>query len=146
MYQNFACGAYHIICMQCFIWEVGSATASVQACVPFSVRYARARIEFFASPEGTILLGILATSGSFGRGAQRGQHSKAWCATAALATAALTVAALAAICSGFRLLGCHCTVRCWGSVHGPCPALKCVRLCYVGGCYVSVHTVLYTVV
>jgi hypothetical protein len=86
------------------------------------------RIEVFASPEGTILLGISATSGSFGRGAQRGQHSKALSATAALATAALTVAALAAICSGFRLLACHCTVRCWGSVHGPCPALMCAAV------------------
>jgi hypothetical protein len=94
-----------------------------------SVRYARARIEFFASPEGTILLGISATSGSFGRGAQRGQHSKALSANAALATAALTVAALAAICSGFRLLACHCTVRCWGSVHGPCPALRTIAKC-----------------
>ena len=28
-----ACGVHHIVCMQCFIWEVGSATASVQACV-----------------------------------------------------------------------------------------------------------------
>ena len=28
-----ACGAQHIICMQCFFSEVGSAAASVQACV-----------------------------------------------------------------------------------------------------------------
>ena len=33
-----------------------------------SVRYARACIEFFASPKGTILFGISATSGSFGSG------------------------------------------------------------------------------
>ena len=37
-----------------------------------SVRNARARIECSASPEGTILLGISATSGNCGRGARRG--------------------------------------------------------------------------
>ena len=37
-----------------------------------SVRNARARIECSASPEGTILLGISATSGNCGRGTRRG--------------------------------------------------------------------------
>ena len=40
-----------------------------QASLGASVRNARARIECFASPEGTILLGIWATSGNCGRGA-----------------------------------------------------------------------------
>jgi len=88
--------------MQCFIWEVGCATASVQACVTRvlasnSLRRPRAPSSLASRRDGD-------RSGSSGRGAQRGQHSKALSATAALATAALTVAALAATCSGFRLL------------------------------------------
>ena len=56
-----------------------------------STRNARARIKFFASPEGTILLGISAASGSFGRGAARRgalqgleRHRRSLLATAAL--------------------------------------------------------------
>ena len=50
-----------MISTQCFIWEVGIAAASMEACV-MRVPSSNA----FASPEGTILLGISAASGSFG--------------------------------------------------------------------------------
>mmetsp|Transcript_10909 Transcript_10909/g.28700 ORF Transcript_10909/g.28700 Transcript_10909/m.28700 type:complete len:93 (+) Transcript_10909:450-728(+) len=53
----------------------------------------------------SILLGISATSGSFGSGARRCSAWQGLWST----TAALTVAALAAMCSAFRLLACRCT-------------------------------------
>jgi hypothetical protein len=56
-----ACGAQHNICTQCFIWEVGSAAASVQARVTRVLASCA-----FESPDGTILLGISAASSSFG--------------------------------------------------------------------------------
>ena len=56
-----ACDAQHNICTQCFIWEVGSAAASVQARVTRVLASCA-----FESPDGTILLGISAASSSFG--------------------------------------------------------------------------------
>ena len=108
----FACG---IIFIQCIIWEVVIAAASMQARV---MRMLASNA--FESPAGTILLGISATSSSFGRGARGAEHRMALSAIAALA-----IAALANICSAFWLLVCRCTARCWDSVHGPSPALLC---------------------
>ena len=48
---------------------LGGGQCSSLGALCASVRNARARIECFASPEGTILLGIWATSGNCGRGA-----------------------------------------------------------------------------
>jgi hypothetical protein len=62
----FACGTQHIISTQCFIWEVGIAAASMEACV-MRVLPSNA----FVSPAGTILLGISAASSSFGRSMAR---------------------------------------------------------------------------
>jgi hypothetical protein len=98
----FACSAQHIIFTQCFIWEVGIAAASMEARV-MRVLPSNA----FASPTGTVLLGISAASGSFGSAGA--EHSKAHVER----RAALIVAALAAICSAFRLLVCRCTVHYW---------------------------------
>ena len=63
-----------------------------------SARYARARIEFFASPSASRrqVAALAARVQSIARHVER--------------RAALTVAALAAICSAFRLLACRCTV------------------------------------
>jgi len=63
----FACGAQHIIFIQCFIWEVVIAAAPMQARV---MRMLASNT--FESPAGTILLGISATSGNCGRSARRG--------------------------------------------------------------------------
>ena len=94
--------------MQRFIWEGCSGCSSLGA----SARHACACIVRIESLAGTMLLGILAASGSFGA---------FLCMTGPLpCSAALVVAALAAMCSAFRLLVCRCTARCWGPVLALC--------------------------
>ena len=99
----FACGAQQAVHHLLASLHLGGGQCSNLGA---SARYARARIELFALPEGILLLGISATSGSFGSAGA--EHSKA---CGAPGWPALTVAALASICSAFRLLACRCTVH-----------------------------------
>jgi hypothetical protein len=92
-----------------------------------SARYARARIQLFALPEGTILLGISATSGSFDSAGA--EHSKA---CGALGCSHRRCSCRHLQCLPATRVPLHCALL--GPVHGLCTALLRVAvLCVVAG-------------
>ena len=120
-----ACGAQHNICTQCFIWEVGSAAASVQARVTRVLASCA-----FESPDGTILLGISAASSSFGAFSSshaRLRHCCHCCSRRRCSRRHVQCLPVVRM-----LLHCALLRRCASPVHGPCLALLRVAvLCVV---------------